>query len=154
VTGTAVGLAVPLSGTGHRVRTGNVTGLVPPTDADRLLRAYRERRLPTWLHAPAGSQGGRPGLIARSIAKALAFAEKVAAGTGRCQSVGTDVRRGLPVPERRHRRSAGPAGARASASTFGGACRCQSVGTDVRRGLPVGFAGDGPAPGFDTCAAG
>ncbi|GGV86116.1 hypothetical protein GCM10010228_66520 [Streptomyces massasporeus] len=33
--GTAVGLAVPLSGTGRRARTGNVTGLGPPPSGVR-----------------------------------------------------------------------------------------------------------------------
>ncbi|MET7933282.1 diaminopimelate decarboxylase [Streptomyces sp. NPDC005322] len=63
----------------------------------RLLQAYRDRPWLTWVHTHVGSQGCPLDLIARGIAKAVAFAEEINDHLGRRQVTGIDIGGGLPV---------------------------------------------------------
>ncbi|SOE15857.1 diaminopimelate decarboxylase [Streptomyces sp. 2323.1] len=63
----------------------------------RLLQAYRDRPWLTWVHTHVGSQGCSLDLIARGIAKAVAFAEEINDYLGRGQVTGIDIGGGLPV---------------------------------------------------------
>ncbi|GAB3951180.1 type III PLP-dependent enzyme domain-containing protein [Streptomyces sparsus] len=63
----------------------------------RLIRAYRDRPWLTWIHTHVGSQGCSLDLIARGIAKAVAFAEEINDRLGKRQVTGIDIGGGLPV---------------------------------------------------------
>ncbi|KUJ67155.1 diaminopimelate decarboxylase [Streptomyces albus subsp. albus] len=72
-------------------------GMEDEGNAERLLRAYRDRPWLGWVHVHVGSQGCPLELIAHGVAKAVAFADKVNAELGRRQVVGIDIGGGLPV---------------------------------------------------------
>ncbi|MFC0599802.1 diaminopimelate decarboxylase [Streptomyces palmae] len=72
-------------------------GLADEGNAERLLRAYRERPWLSWVHVHVGSQGCPLELIARGVATAVAFADRVNGELGRRQVVGIDIGGGLPV---------------------------------------------------------
>ncbi|MGK5545144.1 diaminopimelate decarboxylase [Streptomyces sp. URMC 127] len=71
--------------------------LADPGSRRELLRAYRARPWLTWVHTHAGSQGCPLELMARGVARAVAFAEEVNAAAGRRQVTGIDIGGGLPV---------------------------------------------------------
>ncbi|MEE1929675.1 diaminopimelate decarboxylase [Streptomyces sp. TRM 70351] len=66
-------------------------------NGELLLQAYRDRPWLTWVHTHVGSQGCPLELMARGVAKAVAFAEKVNDSLGHRQVTGIDIGGGLPV---------------------------------------------------------
>lgn len=71
--------------------------LTDPGNRERLMRAFGEHPWLTWVHTHTGSQGCPLDLMARGVAQAVEFADRVEAAFGAGRVAGIDIGGGLPV---------------------------------------------------------
>ncbi|MFF7973027.1 diaminopimelate decarboxylase [Streptomyces sp. NPDC007905] len=71
--------------------------LTDPGTRERLVRAFGQYPWLTWVHTHTGSQGCPLDLMARGVAQAVEFADRVEAAFGPGRVTGIDIGGGLPV---------------------------------------------------------